>query len=126
MAYDRNKIYEQAQEAIKKHNLFFIDDIVAFIPCSKPTFYDFFPIDSDKLNTLKSLLEENKVKTKASIRQKLWKSEKAAELLALYRLICTPEEHQKLNQSYIDHTTKGNEITQPPIAWISATNEPTE
>lgn len=114
MAYDQNKIYQQAIEEIKKNNLFFIEDIVAFIPCSKQTFYDFFPVNSDELDTLKELLEQNKVKTKSGIRAKLWKSEKAAELLALYRLIATPEEHQKLNQSYVDHTTKGATINASP------------
>ena len=37
---------------------------------------------------------------------KLYKGDKAAELLALYRLICTPEERQNLNQSYIDHNVR--------------------
>ena len=111
MAYNRDKIYQQAEEAIKKHNLFFIEDIPAFLPCSRSTFYAFFPDGSDELDTLKSFLDDNKVKTKSSIRAKLWKSNKASELLALYRLIATPEEHQKLNQSYIDHTSKGKEIT---------------
>lgn len=110
MAYDKTKLYEQAKEAIEKNNLFFIEDIVAFIPCSKQTFYDYFPVDSDEMDTLKEMLEQNKIKTKSGIRAKLWKSEKAAELLALYRLIATPEEHQKLNQSYIDHTSKGEKI----------------
>lgn len=110
MAYNKQNIYTQAVEAIKKNNLFFIEDIVAFIPCSKPTFYDFFPVDSNELNNLKTLLEENKVKTKSAIRAKLFKSAKAAELLALYRLICTKEEHQLLNQQYIDHTSGGDKI----------------
>jgi len=110
MAYDKAKLYEQAKEAIEKNNLFFIEDIVAFIPCTKPTFYDYFPVDSDELNDLKERLDQNKIKTKSGIRAKLWKSDKAAELLALYRLIATPEEHQKLNQSYIDHTSKGDKI----------------
>jgi ATP-dependent exoDNAse (exonuclease V) beta subunit len=65
-----------------------------------------FPPDSNELNTLKDLLDDNKVKTKSSIRAKLWKSNKASELLALYRLIATPEEHKKLNQSYIEHNGK--------------------
>ena len=116
MAHDKTKIYEQAKEAISKHNLFFIEDIVAFIPCSKPTFYEFFPVDSNELNILKSLLDENKVRTKSAIRAKLYKSDKAAELLALYRLICTKEEHQLLNQQYIDHTTKGESIA-PKIVF---------
>ncbi len=122
MAYNKEKIYKQAEEAIKKNNLFFVEDIVAFLPCDKTTFYRFFPTESNEYNTLKELLDDNKVKTKSSIRAKLWKSEKAAELLALYRLIATPEEHQKLNQSYVDHTTKGKEIVTPPIKWVNETD----
>jgi len=118
MAYDKNKIFEQAKDAITKNNLFFIDDIVAFIPCSKATFYQFFPLNSDELNNLKDFLEENKVKTKSAIRAKLFKGNKAAELLALYRLICTGEERQMLNQQYIDHTSGGEKIEIPQITFF--------
>lgn len=111
MAYDKEKIFKQAKEQIKENNLFFVQDIVAFVPCSRSTFYELFPDGSDELDTFKELLESNKVVTKSSIRAKLWKSNKAAELLALYRLIATTEEHQKLNQSYIDHTSKGKQIS---------------
>jgi len=115
MAYSKEKLYQQAEEAIKKNNLFFIEDIVAFLPCDKTTFYKYFTVDSNELNTLKDLLDDNKIKTKSSIRAKLWKSNKASELLALYRLIATPEEHQKLNQSYVDHTSKGKQMIFKPI-----------
>ena len=118
MAYDRKKIYEQAIEQIKKKNLFFIEDIVAFLPCGRSWFYENFKSNTDEMDTLKSLLEDNKIKTKTSIRAKLYKSNKASELLALYRLIATSEEHQKLNQSYIDHTTKGGTISAPQIMII--------
>ena len=56
------------------------------------------------------MIEQNKIKTKSAIRAKLFKGEKAAELLSLYRLICTNEERQMLIQQYIDHTTKGQSI----------------
>ena len=108
--YNRQKIYQQAKEAVTKNNLFFIEDVVAFIPCDKTTFYRFFPPDCNEYNDIKELLEQNKIKTKSAIRAKLFKGEKAAELLALYRLICTPEERQNLNQSYIDHTSGGEKI----------------
>ena len=111
MAYDKKKIYAQAETAIKANNLFFIDDIVAWLPISRQTFYEYFPLESDRLDTLKGLLNVNKVKTKSAIRAKLFKGEKAAELLSLYRLICNPEERKMLNQQYIDHTTDGEKIT---------------
>ena len=115
MAFDRDKLYQQAQTAITENNLFFIEDVVAFIPCSKPTFYEHFPIDSNELNNLKDLLEQNKIRTKAAIRAKLYKSPKASELLALYRLICTPEERKMLNQNYIELTGKDGKDLLPKI-----------
>ena len=115
MAFDRDKLYQQAQKAITENNLFFIEDVVAFIPCSKPTFYEHFPIDSNELNNLKDLLEQNKIRTKSAIRAKLYKSPKASELLALYRLICTPEERKMLNQNYIELTGKDGKDLLPKI-----------
>ena len=111
MAHNKEKIYQQAIEAVEKHNLFFIEDVVAFIPCDKTTFYRFYPVDSNEYNTIKDLLEQNKIRTKSAIRAKLFKGEKASELLALYRLICTPEEHRLLNQQYIENkvTVKNND-----------------
>ena len=103
MAYNKKEIFEQAKTAIKENNLFFIDDIVAWLPISKPTLYEFFPLESNELNILKRMLNINKVRTKSAIRAKLFKGQKAAELLALYRLICTPEERKALNQQYIEH-----------------------
>jgi len=110
MAYDKNKIYNQVKEAIEKHNLFFIEDIVAFIPCGRSWFYENFKDGTDEMDTIKEMLEQNKIRTKSSIRAKLYKSEKAGELLALYRLIATPEEHRKLNQSYIGHSVENMSI----------------
>jgi len=115
MAFDRDKLYQQAQTAITENNLFFIEDVVAFIPCSKPTLYEHFPVDSNELNNLKDLLEQNKIRTKSAIRAKLYKSPKASELLALYRLICTPEERKKLNQNYIELTGKDGKDLLPKI-----------
>lgn len=116
MAYDKEKIFEQAKEAITKNNLFFVNDILAWLPCSRSWFYDAFPDGSDELDTFKGMLEQNKIKTKSAIRSKLFKSDKAGELLALYRLICTPEEHRLLNQNYTELTGKdGKNLIPEPI-----------
>lgn len=123
MAYDKIKIYEQAKFAIEDNNLFFIEDIVAWLPCDKTTFYRFFPTGSNEYNNLKNLLEQNKTKTKSAIRSKLFKSDKSAELLALYRLICTPEEHKLLNQSYIDHQNNGGKFETPRIVFKKSYDE---
>lgn len=110
MAYDKKKIFEQAKEMIVKHKLFFVEDIVSFLPCAKPTFYDFFPPNSNELNELKELLETNRTELKVSMRSKWYKSNAPALQMALMKLIATPEELKKLAMTYTDHTTDGKEI----------------
>jgi len=124
VAYSKAKLFQQAKEQIQKNNLFSIEDVVAFMPCAKPTFYKYFPKESNELNDLKELLEHNKIRTKAAIRAKLFKSEKASELLALYRLIATTDEHQRLNQSYVDQNS--NDKKQQWPTSISFQVHPTE
>jgi len=109
--YDKKELIVTAKKAIKENNLFFIEDIVAWLPCVKSTFYEYFPADSDEMNELKAMLEENKIKTKSAIRAKLFRSDKAGELLALYRLICDNEERKMLNQQYIEMEAKDNSLT---------------
>jgi len=110
MAYDKDKIYELAKEVIIEHTLYFVEDVVSLLPCSKPTFYEFFPIESNELNTLKELLDKNKINTKVRLRKKLEQGDKAAEILALYKLIATPEERSALSMQQIDHTTQGEKL----------------
>jgi len=100
MAYDRKKIFEQAKELIVKHKLFFVDDIVAFLPISKQTFYDFFPVESDKLDELKELLNQNRTTLKVSMRSKWYTSNAPALQMALMKLIATPEELRKLSMNH--------------------------
>jgi len=112
MAYDKTKIYEQAKEMIVKHKLFFVEDIVAFLPISKPTFYEYFPIGSNEINGLKDLLEINRTELKVSLRSKWYKSNAPALQMALMKLICNDEERKKLSMTYSDVTTDGDKINK--------------
>ncbi len=110
MAYDRKKIFEQAKEMIVKHKLFFVEDIVAFLPISKKTFYEFFPLESDESNNLKELLETNRTELKVSMRSKWYKSNSPALQMALMKLIANPEELKKLSMNYTDVTSNGHQL----------------
>ena len=99
MAYNKNEIYEQARQAIKSNNLFFIEDVVAWLPVSKPTFYQLFPTESYEFNTLKRMLDENRIKTKSGIRRKLYDG-KGGDLIALYKMICTEDERRALSMTF--------------------------
>lgn len=110
MAYDKTKIFEQAKEAIVKHKLFFVEDVVAFIPCSKQTFYGYFPVNSDELDTLKTMLEINRTTLKVSMRSKWYTSNAPALQMALMKLIATPEELKKLSMTFVEsENTNRNE-----------------
>jgi hypothetical protein len=96
MAYDRVKIYEQAQELIKTKKLFFIEDVVTLLPIAKKTFYEWFPIDSDECNTIKELLDKNKIEIKNGLRNKWFNGNNPLTQMALYKLIGTEEEYHRI------------------------------
>ena len=108
MAYDRNKIFKQAQDVIREHNLFFIQDIVAWLPINIDTFYTWWSPSSEEYETLKRMLEDNKVRMKTSIRAKLYKG-KGADLIALYKMICTDEERKAIAMVNKTDLTSGDE-----------------
>ena len=116
MAYDRKKIFEQAKEVIVKHKLFFMDEVPDFLPCSRSTFYDYFPDGSDELDTLKSLISINKTQIKTSMRSKWYKSNAPALQMALMKLIATPDELKRLSMQYNEnnntHNVEGFDITK--------------
>ena len=123
MAYNKKKVFADAKKAIKEHSLYFVEDICAFIGISKPTFYDFFKVDSDEFNELKGMLASNKIKTKVEIRKKLQQGEKAAELIALYKLLASNDERKALSMQHIDHTTDGKQININPIAFTESNKD---
>ena len=113
MANNREKIYKKALDLIPKHHLFFIEDVIAMLPISKPTFYDYFKIDSNELNSIKELLDIEKVNMKVKLRAKMYNSKTDTATLALYKLICSDEERMKLSQAYVDVSTQGESLNRP-------------
>jgi len=119
MAYDRDAIFEQAKNAIKENDLIWVDEIFAFLPCSKTSFYTYFPADSDELNELKGLIAVKRISLKSELRKKWFKSEAPALQVGLMKLLGTEEESHRLNGSVqkIDHTTGGDKINSQKIDY---------
>lgn len=104
MAYDKVEIFNQAKRVTQENNLFFVDDIIAYLPCSKSTFYEFYPDGSDELDELKRILESNRVTLKVGMRKKWNDSDNATLQLSLMKLVCTDDERKKLAMQYNEHS----------------------
>ena len=120
MAYNTKELKEKAIETIKKNKLIFIEDVCAMIGIAKSTYYDHFKEGSDDSNELNTILNENKISLKVSLRKKWFDSDNATLQMALYKLCSTSEEHKKLQKYYTDITsndeTIGKEITPEEAA----------
>ena len=110
MAYKTEDLFNTAMEQINKNKLFFIEDIIAYLPCRKSTFYEHFSNESDYYKRMFEALEKNRTELKVSMRSKWYKSNAPALQMALMKLIATPEELRKLSMNHTDVTTNGKEI----------------
>ena len=116
MAYKTEDLFNTAIEQINKNKLFFIEDIIAYLPCRKSTFYEHFPNDSDYYKRMFEKLETNRTELKVSMRSKWYKSNAPALQMALMKLIANEDELRKLSISYID--SEVNDKREPRVFKI--------
>jgi len=117
--YDKDAIFEQCKKVVEENRLFFIEDIIAFLPITKPTFYVYFPVDSYEFNTLKDMINKNKVLTKTEMRSRWYMSENPTLQIALYKTICSDDERKMLSTTHTDLTTGGDKINPiPKIVFV--------
>lgn len=119
MAYDTETLLRTALEAIEKNKLFFVEDVVAYLPCTKATFYDHFPVESDELNLIKEALNQNRVEIKVSMRSKWFKSDNPTLQVALMKIIATDEEAHRLNGSRQEVDVKTDGKAMPAATIIN-------
>ena len=108
--YKTEDLLKTAKEAIIKNRLIFIEDIIAFLPCHKSTFYEHFPNESDNYKTMFDMLETNRTTLKVSMRSKWYTSNAPALQMALMKLIATPEELKKLSMQFVESENTNKNI----------------
>ena len=86
MAYDTKELEAKALEAIQKYKLIWIEEVVSYLPCSKPTFYEH---KLNEIDTIKAAIEKNRNDLKIGLRKKWYESENATTQIALYKLTGT-------------------------------------
>jgi hypothetical protein len=99
MAYNPKELETKALEAIEKNKLFFIDDVIAYLPCSRATFYN---LELEKLDTIKDALTKVKTEIKVSMRSKWYKSENPTLQMGLMKLIASPDELKQLSMTHVE------------------------
>lgn len=107
MAYKKSEMITQCINAIQEHDLVFIEEIISFVPFSKPTFYAH---GLNEVDSIKKELEDRKVEIKAGMRKEWRKSTNATLQIALYRMLANQHEYERLTLERIDHTSKGDKI----------------
>ena len=99
MAYNPKELEKKALEAIEKNKLFFIDDVIAYLPCSRATFYN---LELEKLDTIKDALTKVKTEIKVSMRSKWYKSDNPTLQMGLMKLIASPDELKQLAMTHVE------------------------
>jgi len=99
MDYSTKSLEIKAIKLIKEKNLFFHEDVIAYLGIGKGTYYNH---KLNEMDTIKEALELNRVITKNTMRKKWSISDNSALQMGLYKLIATKEEQRALSMQTID------------------------
>jgi len=116
MAYDSKELEQKALKAIEEHNLMFIEHIVAFLPCSKETFYNHKLHESDPN---KKAVEEKRVSKKTKLLSGWIDSEVPSLQIAAMKMISEEHEAHRLNGTRQEIKHEGG-IKSTVIKWKPA------
>lgn len=115
MAYKKKDLEAEMLKVIKEKKIAFLNHCFAYLSFSSATAYNH---ELEKLESIKEAINKNRVSAKNYMLNKWIGSENPTLQISAYRLLSDSEEHLKLNQSHIDHTTKGESVkeeNQPQI-----------
>ena len=102
---DPDKLFADVMEAVKIHNIWNISEIPNFVGISRPTLYNHFPLGSERMSAINEALENNKMKSRVSLRAAMFKKKDPSCLIALYKMIATPDERKALASHFIETST---------------------
>lgn len=93
-------------EAIQENNIFTITDVFAFYGHIKKS--RFYQLNLDKSDAIQKALEQNKIRTKQTLKRKWLNSDNPTLQIAVFKLICTDEERKLLQTNYheVDQKTE--------------------
>lgn len=104
-------LVKQCLKIIEEANILFITDLIAFLPISRATFYNY---GLDKLDILKDAINKQRIITKQGLRAKWFQSKSPALQIALYKMIATKEEKEAIS-NVIFPPKEQEEKTELPI-----------
>ena len=116
MAVDKKKAEEEIIKIIQDNGVLKISHIFNYYKkITRATFYNW---GFDKLDSIKEGIEGNQESAKQIMIHKWISSDNATLQIAAFRLLADKEEHQKLNQSYIDHSNKDGTLRQVEVTIV--------
>jgi hypothetical protein len=110
MAYDREKIIEQALQVIEQEDCTKISEVLLYLPISKRTFYEWELHESHEILTK---IEAKKVALKKKMRKSWAGSGIPALEIAAFKLLAAEDEADALNTTKVSNSHSFNE--QPKI-----------
>jgi hypothetical protein len=113
--YEVEDLEKQAIALIESHRLVFIDEVCAYLPCSRSTFYE---KELDKSDAIKSALHKVRTKKKLLLRTNWEESQNATLQMGLYKLLATPEELSALSMQNVDIKSNGRTIAPTMINFV--------
>lgn len=121
MAKSKDQHEKDILKVIREKKIFRISHIFShYLELGSSQFYN---LELEKSENIKEALQQNREKAKEYMLQKWVSGDNPTLQIAAFRLLADKDEHQLLNQQYIDHTTNGESIKDVQVKIVNDGND---
>lgn len=103
---DPDKLFTEVMAAIKAHDdVWTIGEVQNYVCISTKSLYNIFPVGSERRNEIDEAIEANKMKSRKSVRKAMLEKKDPSCLIALYKILATPDERKALASHFLETST---------------------
>lgn len=103
---DTAKLFSDVMTAIQAHDdVWTFEEIQNYVCVTTRTLYNHFPVGSERRNEINEAIETNRMKSRKSVRKEMLEKKDPSCLIALYKILATPDERKALASHFIETST---------------------
>lgn len=101
-----DKLFSEVMAAITSHDdIWTLEEVQNYVCITTRSLYNIFPVGSERKDEIDEAIKANRMKSRKSVRKAMLEKKDPSCLIALYKILATPDERKALASHFLETST---------------------